>query len=125
MGQGRPCCHEPDWGAVTGLVLDPMRLSPETQMAAMLNQGRPSARPQPPAERIDAFLPPYYGWIIERLVIAIQPHTQASEVPGVDRDRPCRTADVFTTKDVREVARSARHGRDRDAVNPHHPLPAV
>jgi type III restriction enzyme len=68
-------------------------------------------KPQPPAQRIDAFISPYYGWIIERLVTAIQPDTtagEAPEVPDIDRDRPCATGDisVFTSKDVREVARS-------------------
>ncbi|MGH7082804.1 MAG: hypothetical protein ACREFV_10090, partial [Acetobacteraceae bacterium] len=32
----------PDWHAVAGLTLDPMRLPPETRLAAALNQGRPS-----------------------------------------------------------------------------------
>ncbi len=42
---------------------------------------------------------------------AIRPDTaagEAPEVPDIDRDRPCWTADinVFTTKEVREVVRS-------------------
>ncbi len=164
-----------DWSAVAGLVLDPMRLPPDSELAAMLNQGRPSINapggshratlaefrerhraqqlsfqmaadltlhycrqptceapphvlfPQvlriveryiaekvtapPPAEQIDAFLSPYYGWIIERLLAAIRPDIDAGEVPEVpdiDRDRPSATADisVFTNREVREVARS-------------------
>ncbi len=67
-------------------------------------------RPQPPAERIDAFLAPYYGWIIERLVAAIRPDRsgRGARNPELDRDRACATSDisVFTTKDVREVIRS-------------------
>lgn len=67
--------------------------------------------PLPPAQPLDALLAPYYGWIIERLSAAIRPDTdagEAPEVPDVDRDRPCATADIsaFTAKQVREAVRS-------------------
>jgi type III restriction enzyme len=176
----------PDWDAVDGLTLDPMSIPTDSQLAAMLNQGRPSVtgpggvrnatlaafrerhrlqelcfqmaaaltrqyldyatcevpahvlfpqmlaivrryldekvKPVPPAETIDALLSPYYGWIIERLAGAIRPDTdagEAPEIPDIDRDRPCSTADisVFTSKDVREVIRSHVNLVVHDRVN--------
>ena len=64
--------------------------------------------PEPPAERIDAFLSPYYGWIIEILVQAIRPDTasgEAPEIPDIEQDRACATKDieVWTGKEVREA----------------------
>ena len=176
----------PDWSTVPSLTIDPMIIPTESQLAAMLNQGRPSVTgpggvrnaslagfrdrhrlqelcfqmaaaltrqymgyatceapahvlfpqmlaiirryvdekviPIPPHEKIDAFLSPYYGWIIERLVGAIRPDTaagEAPEMPDIDRDRPCATADisVFTTKDVREVIHSHVNLVVHDTVN--------
>lgn len=63
-------------------------------------------------ERVDAFLSPYYGWIIEALVQAIKPDTSAgedAELPVLEKNRKeGGTAEVsfWTSRDVREVVKS-------------------
>lgn len=42
-------------------------------------------QPIPPAEKVDAFLSPYYGWMIERLLQEIRPDAAGGEAPEVPR----------------------------------------
>ncbi len=73
---------------------------------------REKIKPIAPCQRIDVFLSPYYGWVVDQLIEAIQPDTdqgEAPEVPYFDTHRPvCATADVdfWTSKEVREVINS-------------------
>jgi len=68
--------------------------------------------PLKPADKKDAFLSPYYGWVVERLTSAIIPSGNDAddrELPRFESHRgKGSTADVdyWTTKEVREVQKS-------------------
>lgn len=65
-----------------------------------------------PAELLDVFCSPYYGWVHERLLSAIKPDAaggESPEVPQYERNREAgTTADVefWTSREVREIFKS-------------------
>ncbi len=73
---------------------------------------RERVEPVSPAELIDVFLSPYYGWVVERLVEAIRGDAnggEAAELPRYETGRgPGSTSEVdfWTSREVREVTRS-------------------
>jgi type III restriction enzyme len=73
---------------------------------------RERVEPVAPADLIDVFLSPYYGWVVERLVDALRGDAargEAAELPRYETGRgPGSTAEVafWTSREVREVTRS-------------------
>lgn len=73
---------------------------------------REKVRPLQPAEIIDVFCSPYYGWVIDHLRDAIKPDISQGEAPIVPiyeaRRGPGSTVDVdfWTSREVREVVHS-------------------
>jgi type III restriction enzyme len=73
---------------------------------------REKVRAVAPADLLDVFLAPYYGWVVERLKEDIRPDTTRGEAPEIalyESNRgPGSTAEVdfWTGRDVREVERS-------------------
>ena len=75
-----------------------------TQLASIVDRYLDEkVRPVEPARDVDAFLSPWYGWLVERLVTAIQPDDQAGEdveLPRTESGRgPGSTVEVdFETR---------------------------
>lgn len=73
---------------------------------------REHVQPKAPAQRVDLFLAPYYGWAMEVLAQAIHPAASSDESPELPRYESNRgpgssvEVDFWTTREVREVVRS-------------------
>ena len=73
---------------------------------------REYVKPIPPAQTIDVFLSPYYGWCVENLVAAIRPdtsHGEAPELPKIESNRGMGSTaevDFWTSREPREILHS-------------------
>jgi type III restriction enzyme len=96
---------------VKGCNVPPHALFPQLAQIT-LRYLKEKVQPFPPMVRVDAFLSPYYGWIIEALRDAIRGDAEGGEAPEKPQYEKSReagsTADVdfYTHRDVREVLRS-------------------
>ena len=67
---------------------------------------------EPPADRLQAFMSPNYGWVIERLLGALHPDAangEAPELPIFEKNRgegSTSEVDFWTSREVREIVRS-------------------
>jgi type III restriction enzyme len=67
---------------------------------------------QPPADKKDLFLAPYYGWLVEVLLESIRPDTSQGETPELPVYEPTRgpgstvEVDFWTSREVFEVQKS-------------------
>lgn len=100
-----------EWIDQRGCELPPHVLFP--QMTGVAERFiREKVRVEKPAEIIDLFLSPYWGWAIEKLRDAIRPDASAGDAPEIPRYEANRgpgstwEVDYWTSKDVREVTRS-------------------
>jgi type III restriction enzyme len=100
-----------DYASQPGCQAPPQALF--SQLVAIVGRFlRTKVQPLPPANLLDVFLSPYYGWVVEALTSAIKPDIAGGEEPEVPRYEtrrgPGSTAEVdfWTSRDVREAVHS-------------------